>query len=74
MCAKCEWKNRFQSSRCLAPKAVHKFLPQVEITSVGFVDLDTQGAELDILQGADCFLRSSVVVLRLGSGKRTLLR
>ncbi len=45
--------------------ALDSFLPANGIASVDFLELDTQGSELDILQGAEGFLSSSIVGLRV---------
>jgi FkbM family methyltransferase len=41
------------------------YLPKNGITRVDFIELDTQGSELDILQGAKSFLGSSVLGVRI---------
>jgi FkbM family methyltransferase len=44
--------------------SLNNFLPGAGVTRVDFLELDTQGTELDILKGADRFLASSVVGLK----------
>ncbi len=41
--------------------SLNNYLPQVGVTTVDFLELDTQGTELDILLGADRWLASTVV-------------
>jgi len=41
------------------------YLPKAEIHSIDFIELDTQGNELDILNGAGTFLKNSVLGLRV---------
>ena len=41
--------------------SLDSFLPKSGIPSIDFLHLDTQGTELDILQGAQSFLSSSIV-------------
>ena len=45
--------------------SLNNFLSQEGISNVDFLELDTQGTELEILQGADHFLASSVVGLKI---------
>lgn len=42
-----------------------EYLPKEGIRSIDFIELDTQGSELDILKGAEKFLRDSVLGLRI---------
>ena len=44
--------------------SLNNFLPRVGVAGVDFLELDTQGTELDILKGADQFLATSVVGLQ----------
>ncbi|HMK21456.1 MAG TPA: FkbM family methyltransferase [Terriglobales bacterium] len=41
-----------------------ELLPKLGVEHVDFLDLDTQGTELEILQGAERFLSTSVVAIR----------
>lgn len=41
------------------------YLPKVDVHSIDFIELDTQGSELDILKGAENFLKDSVLGLRI---------
>ncbi len=41
------------------------YLPSAGIRSVDFIEVDTQGTELDILHGAERFLRETVIGLRV---------
>ena len=41
--------------------SLDSFLPKSGITTIDFLHLDTQGTELDILQGAQAFLSNSIV-------------
>jgi FkbM family methyltransferase len=41
------------------------YLPNAGIDSIDFIELDTQGSELDILKGAQGFLKKSVLGLRI---------
>jgi len=43
---------------------LNTFLPSAGVTSCDFLELDTQGTELEILKGADRFLATSVVGLQ----------
>lgn len=45
--------------------ASYEYLPQHGVNDVDFMELDTQGSELDILQGAKNFLSSSVLGVRV---------
>lgn len=45
--------------------ALDEYLPQHGINDIDFIELDTQGSELDILQGAKGFLSSSVLGVRV---------
>jgi FkbM family methyltransferase len=45
--------------------ALDTFLPEQGINRIDFIELDTQGAELDILRGAEEFLSSSVLGLQV---------
>ncbi len=45
--------------------ALDQYLPQNGITQADFIELDTQGSELDILQGAQGFLSSSILGVRV---------
>jgi len=45
--------------------SLDEFLPRNGIEEIDFVELDTQGSELDILQGAQNFLSRSVLGLRV---------
>lgn len=45
--------------------ALDTFLPTVGVSQVDFLELDTQGTELDILQGAQAFLDSSLVGIQV---------
>lgn len=45
--------------------ALDTFLPEQGISRVDFIELDTQGAELDILRGAENLLSSSVLGLQV---------
>ena len=45
--------------------SLNNFLPGAGVTSVDFLELDTQGTELEILKGADRFLATSVVGLKI---------
>jgi FkbM family methyltransferase len=45
--------------------ALDTFLPEQGINQIDFIELDTQGAELDILKGAKKFLSSSVLGLQV---------
>lgn len=42
-----------------------EYLPKNDVTDIDFIELDTQGAELDILQGSESFLSSSIMGLRV---------
>jgi len=44
--------------------SLNNFLPGVGVTNFDFLELDTQGTELEILKGADHFLATSVVGLK----------
>lgn len=46
-------------------ESLDRFLPTKGLTYVDFIDLDTQGAELEILQGAESFLSNSVLGLSI---------
>lgn len=45
--------------------ALDEYLPKAGIDSIDFIELDTQGSELDILKGAEIFLKNSVLGLRI---------
>lgn len=45
--------------------ALDDYLPKAGITSVDFMELDTQGTELDILRGAETLLTESVLGLKI---------
>ena len=45
--------------------ALDSYLPDKGVHDVDFLELDTQGTELDILQGAESFLSSGVLGLRV---------
>lgn len=45
--------------------SLNNFLPGASVSSVDFLELDTQGTELEILTGADRFLATSVVGLQI---------
>ena len=45
--------------------ALDAYLPAVGIHQVDFLELDTQGTELEILQGAEKFLASSIVGIKV---------
>jgi len=45
--------------------SLNNFLPGAGVTNFDFLELDTQGTELDILKGADHFLATSVVGLKI---------
>lgn len=45
-------------------KSLDSALPQIGIRTVDFLDLDTQGSELEILQGADGFLSRDTVGIK----------
>lgn len=45
--------------------ALDEYLPQKGIHSIDFIELDTQGSELDILTGAEQFLKNTVLGLRV---------
>jgi len=45
--------------------SLNNFLPGAGVTNFDFLELDTQGTELEILKGADRFLSSSVVGLKI---------
>ncbi|MFI5090830.1 MAG: FkbM family methyltransferase [Terriglobales bacterium] len=45
--------------------SLNNFLPKEGISNVDFLELDTQGTELEILKGADYFLVASVVGLKI---------
>ena len=45
--------------------ALDDYLPTVGIKSVDFMELDTQGTELDILKGAETLLKESVLGLKI---------
>ncbi len=42
-----------------------EYLPEAGINSIDFIELDTQGSELDILKGAETFLKNTVLGLRV---------
>ncbi len=44
--------------------SLNHFLPGVGVTNFDFLELDTQGTELEILKGADRFVASSVVGIK----------
>jgi len=50
--------------RTVETVSLNIFLPGVGVTSCDFLELDTQGTELEILKGADRFLATSVVGLQ----------
>ena len=45
--------------------ALDSYLPTVGVHHVDFLELDTQGTELDILQGGKTFLASSILGIRV---------
>ena len=45
--------------------SLNNYLPGVGVTTVDFLELDTQGTELDILHGADRWLASTVVGVKV---------
>lgn len=45
--------------------ALDSYLPSVGIHNIDFLELDTQGTELDILRGAETFLASSVLGIKV---------
>lgn len=49
----------------LATVMLDDYLPQAGITNVDFMELDTQGTELDILLGAERLLKESVLGLKI---------
>jgi len=51
--------------RTVETVSLNNFLTEAGVPSVDFLELDTQGAELDILKGADRFLATSVVALQI---------
>jgi len=50
--------------RMVETVSLNNFLPGAGVASVDFLELDTQGTELEILKGADRFLATSVVGLQ----------
>ncbi|GAC1398756.1 MAG: hypothetical protein NVSMB52_12320 [Chloroflexota bacterium] len=49
----------------MATVALDAYLPSTGISSIDFLQIDVQGAELEVLQGGESFLRSSVLGLSL---------
>jgi FkbM family methyltransferase len=45
--------------------SLNNFLPKISLKHIDFLELDTQGSELEILYGADKYLSSSIIVLRI---------
>jgi FkbM family methyltransferase len=45
--------------------ALDDYLPSAGVDTIDFIELDTQGSELDILEGAQNFLKCSVLGLRV---------
>lgn len=45
--------------------SLDEYLPKNGVTDIDFIELDTQGAELEILQGCEGFLRSNIMGARV---------
>lgn len=45
--------------------SLDEYLPNAGVESIDFIELDTQGSELDILKGAEGFLKKSILGLRV---------
>lgn len=56
---------RITETRPLKVVALDEYLPQHGVNDIDFIELDTQGSELGILQGAKGFLSSSVLGVRV---------
>ena len=54
-----------QSIIMLPTVALDEYLPREGVNSIDFIELDTQGSELDILKDAEKFLKDSVLGLRI---------
>lgn len=63
--ADCAPQVEVMEQRTLETVSLNNFLPGAGVTSVDFLELDTQGTELEIFKGADRFLATSVVGLQI---------
>lgn len=60
----CAQQIEVLEQRTVETVSLNIFLPGVGVTSCDFLELDTQGTELEILKGADRFLATSIVGLQ----------
>jgi len=60
----CARQIEVMEQRMVETVSLNNFLPGAGVASVDFLELDTQGTELEILKGADRFLATSVVGLQ----------
>ncbi len=56
---------RIQRTRTLEVVALDEYLPENGIADIDFMELDTQGSELDILKGARKFLSAGILGVRV---------
>ncbi len=61
----CARQFEVAEQRTVETVSLNNFLPGAGVTSVDFLELDTQGTELEILKGADHFLAAGVVGLKI---------
>ena len=61
----CAQQVEVVEQRMVQTVSLNNFLPGGGVASVDFLELDTQGTELEILKGADRFLATSVVGLQI---------